>query len=214
MLKLRRDTRYSHDKSLYRDTMWLIFKRGKMHGTEVPGIYFEITCDGFNYGCGFYHASAAYMNTMRRLILQGDPAFEKAKKAFLSQKLFHMEGERYKRPHYPQRPEEERQWLEQRGISFVAESSDFNLLFSDRLSQKLEKDFRVLAPIYHFCCIPPRRSSNTGLIVRNYFKMCPEISIGKAYRVPGLCVLCDLYSQFVATGKIFMLNKIIGKTCE
>ena len=101
--RLRRDTRYSHDKSLYRDTMWLIFKRGKMHGTEVPGIYFEITCDGFNYGCGFYHASAAYMNTMRRLILQGDPAFEKAKKAFLSQKLFHMEGERYKRPHYPQR---------------------------------------------------------------------------------------------------------------
>lgn len=89
--RLRRDTRYSHDKSLYRDTMWLIFKRGKMHGTEVPGIYFEITCDGFNYGCGFYHASAAYMNTMRRLILQGDPAFEKAKKAFLSQKLFHME---------------------------------------------------------------------------------------------------------------------------
>ncbi len=82
--RLRRDTRYSHDKSLYRDTMWLIFKRGKMHGTEVPGIYFEITCDGFNYGCGFYHASAAYMNTMRRLILQGDPAFEKAKKAFLS----------------------------------------------------------------------------------------------------------------------------------
>ena len=65
-----------------------------------------------------------------------------------------------------------------------------------------------------FCCIPPRRSSNTGLIVRNYFKMCPEISIGKAYRVPGLCVSCDLYSQFVATGKIFMLNKIIGKTCE
>ena len=143
--------------------MWLIFKRGKMHGTEVPGIYFEITCDGFNYGCGFYHASAAYMNTMRRLILQGDPAFEKAKKAFLSQKLFHMEGERYKRPHYPQCPEEERQWLEQRGISFVAESSDFNLLFSDRLSQKLEKDFRVLAPIYHFLLHTSQAEQQYGL---------------------------------------------------
>ena len=86
--RLRRDTRYSHDKSLYRDTMWLIFKRGKMHGTEVPGIYFEITCDGFNYGCGFYHASAAYMNTMRRLILQGDPAFEKGEESFFYPKSF------------------------------------------------------------------------------------------------------------------------------
>lgn len=148
--RLRRDTRYSHDKSLYRDTMWIIFKRGKMHGTEVPGIYFEITSDGFNYGCGFYHASAAYMNTMRKLILRDDPAFMKAQKAYLSQNLFQIEGELYKRPHYPQRLEEERQWLERRGISFVAESNDFNLLFSDRLSQKLEKDFLTLAPIYHF----------------------------------------------------------------
>lgn len=148
--RLRRDTRYSHDKSLYRDTMWLIFKRGKMHGAEVPGIYFEITCDGFNYGCGFYRASTAYMNTMRKLILQGDPMFEKAKKAYLSQKLFQMEGELYKRPHYPQQSEEDRQWLERRGISFVAESNNFNLLFSDRLSQKLAEDFRIIAPAYHF----------------------------------------------------------------
>ena len=57
--RLRRDTRYSHDKSLYRDTMWLIFKRGKMHGTEVPGIYFEITCDGFNY-CLLYTSGKYY----------------------------------------------------------------------------------------------------------------------------------------------------------
>ena len=88
----------------------------------------------------------------------------------------------------------------------MAESSDFNLLFSDRLSQKLEKDFRVLASIYHFLLHTSQAEQQYTLIVRNYFKMCPEISIGKAYRVPGLCVLCDLYSQFVATGKIFMLK--------
>ncbi len=75
--------------------MWLIFKRGKMHGTEVPGIYFEITCDGFNYGCGFYHASAAYMNTMRRLIPK---AIRRSKRQLFI--AFHME-ERYKHPHYP-----------------------------------------------------------------------------------------------------------------
>ena len=74
-----------------------------------------------------------------------------------------MEGERYKHPHYPQRPEEERQWLEQRGISFVAESSDFNLLFSDRLSQKLKKDFRVLAPIYHFLLHTSQAEQQYGL---------------------------------------------------
>ena len=48
--RIRRDTVRSHDKTLYRDTMWIIFKRGKMHGAEVPGIYFEITPWGFQYG--------------------------------------------------------------------------------------------------------------------------------------------------------------------
>ncbi|MFQ9798701.1 MAG: DUF2461 domain-containing protein [Clostridia bacterium] len=81
------DTRYSHDKSLYRDTMWIIFKRGKMHGTEVPGFYFEITCDGFNYGCGFYHASTNFMDTMRQQILENRSAFVKLS-AFAAQTTF------------------------------------------------------------------------------------------------------------------------------
>lgn len=45
----------------------------------------------------------------------------------------------------------------------MAESSDFNLLFSDRLSQKLEKDFRVLAPIYHFLLHTSQAEQQYGL---------------------------------------------------
>ena len=68
--RIWRDTRYTHDPSLYRENMWIIFKRGRMHTTEFPGIYFEITPDGFGYGCGFYHASTSYMNTLRKSILE------------------------------------------------------------------------------------------------------------------------------------------------
>ena len=56
--RIWRDTRYTKDPSLYRDHLWLIFKRGgRMHAQDYPGIYFEINQDGFGYGCGFYHAS-------------------------------------------------------------------------------------------------------------------------------------------------------------
>lgn len=58
--RIWRDTRYSHDKLLYRDTLWIIFKRGRMHSTEAPGLYFEIGPDGFNYGTGFYAESADF----------------------------------------------------------------------------------------------------------------------------------------------------------
>lgn len=148
--RIRRDTRYSHDKSLYRDVMWIIFKEGKMHGTEVPGVYFEIGCDGFNYGTGFYHASTSYMNTMRGLILENDKVFQKARRTYETQTVYKMEGDCFKRPRYPDQPPKLRDWLERRGISFIAESRDFDLLFSDQLPEKLIADYQLLKPIYQF----------------------------------------------------------------
>lgn len=168
--RIRRDTRYSHDKSLYRENMWIVFKRGKMHGTEVPGIHFELSGEGFNYGCGFYHASTSYMQTMRRLILDGDKTFQKARRAFEKQSLFKMEGDCFKRLHYPDQPKNLQLWLERRNIAFVSESKDFELLFSGRLGAKLTEDFKLLAPIYRFLLHTSQveRSENTAKQLLQY----------------------------------------------
>lgn len=148
--RIRRDTRYSHDKSLYRENMWIIFKRGKMHGTEVPGFYFDISGQGFSYGCGFYNASASYMEKLRELALAGDPRFLKAKKALERQTVYHLDGEKYKRSRFPNQPPDMRDWLDLRGISVNADSKDFALLFSDGLGEKLAADLRLLGPVYDF----------------------------------------------------------------
>lgn len=149
--RIWRDTRYTKDPSLYRDHMWIIFKRGgRLHGQDHPGMYFEVNLDGFSYGCGFYHASTAYMNTLRSRILAGDPEFEEAQQAFLGQKIFRMEGDCFKRPRYGSRPPEEQIWLERRNISFDGESHDFSLLFSSKLSEVVLENLRKLFPVYRF----------------------------------------------------------------
>lgn len=149
--RIRRDTRFSKDKFLYRDNMWVVFKRGKMHGTVVPGFYFELFSNGtFGYGCGFYHASPEYMDTMRSLILENDKSFFKASQAYREQAVFHMEGDCYKRPRYPDAPAAFQGWLQRKNICFCAESSDTELLFSPQLRNKLAEDFKLLAPIYQF----------------------------------------------------------------
>ena len=146
-----RDTRYTKDPSLYRDHMWILFKRGgRMHGTDHPGMYVEINQDGFSYGCGFYYASTAYMNCLRERILAGDGTFQAAQEAYLGQKVFSMEGDCYKRPRYGHRSPEEQLWLERRRISFTADSHDFPLLFSPQLPEKLAQDMRLLFPVYRF----------------------------------------------------------------
>ncbi len=121
-----------------------------MNGTDYPGFYFEIGQYGFSYGCGFYQASTAFLNAMRGLILADAPEFLAAEKAYRSQSVYQMDGECYKRPHFPDYPREKREWLERRGVSFNAESRDFALLFSEKLSEKLAADFRLLAPVYRF----------------------------------------------------------------
>ena len=149
--RIRRDTRFTHDKSLYRDNMWIVYKRGKMYGREVPGLYFEVFSDGhFGYGCGFYDASTAYMETLRAQVRARTPAWKKADKALRAQQVFALDGERYKRPHFPDAPAAQRDWLELRGISFNARRRDPELLFSDRMADELAKDFRLLAPLYGF----------------------------------------------------------------
>lgn len=148
--RIRRDTRFSHDKSLYRANMWLIFKRGKMYGTEVPGLYVDFSGEGFSYGCGFYYASTGYMSTFRNMILDKDKFFLKIKKAFDNQNTYVLDGDLYKRPHYPEQPKDLQNWLDRRGISFNAHSKDFDLLFSDKLADKLIADFELLAPMYQF----------------------------------------------------------------
>ena len=48
--RLRRDTRFSPDKSLYRDRMWLSFKRPRSDWTGHPAFYFEVNPAGYRYG--------------------------------------------------------------------------------------------------------------------------------------------------------------------
>lgn len=149
--RIRRDTRYTKDKHIYREHMWLVFKRGpKMYGTDYPGIYFDISPDTFSYGCGFYAASTEYMNALRRSILSGSSDALEAIDAYEAQTTYTLDGERYKRPHYPDRSPEQQKWLDLRGISLNAESSDARLFFSDRLGEAVSRDLLLLKPMYRF----------------------------------------------------------------
>lgn len=148
--RIRRDTRFSKDKSLYRENLWIIFKRGAMYGTEVPGLYFEFSPNGFEYGVGFYAASPSYMETLRKAVIENTEEFRLAQKVLQSYHAFQVTGDVYKRPHYLDKPQTLRNWLERRNICITAESVDFDLLFSDHLAPFLEQEFQKASPIYRF----------------------------------------------------------------
>ncbi|MFB0921630.1 MAG: DUF2461 domain-containing protein [Oscillospiraceae bacterium] len=148
--RIYRDTRFSNDKSTFRDVMWCVFIRDKKLYEGPPCFWFEFSPKGFRYGCGYYQASASSVEAMRSLILSDDKAFKAAQKAFKKQSVFHLEDSLYKRTRYPDQPEEKREWLDQKNLGFITESTDFDLLFSDGLADRLAHDFSLLAPMYDF----------------------------------------------------------------
>ncbi|MCL5281485.1 MAG: DUF2461 domain-containing protein [Planctomycetes bacterium] len=56
--RIYRDTRFSKNKSPFRDHVWIAFKRsGKDWAHYIPSYYLEITPTSYHYGLGFYDAA-------------------------------------------------------------------------------------------------------------------------------------------------------------
>ena len=146
--RLYKDLRFAKDKtSLYRDHMWLTFMRDK-NVCGAPGFFFEISPYNFRFGCDYYMADAKSMASLRNLILSNSKTFQKAKKCFEQQSTFKMVGENYKKPKYPDAPQDLSVWLEKKDICFIATSFDAKLLFSENLADYLAEQFQAIKPIY------------------------------------------------------------------
>jgi len=148
--RVRRDTRFTKDKSLYRDNVWIVFLRDKSKMSISPCYWFEINQQGSSYGVGYYSADPASLASMRELILRRDPAFVKALDFYESQDEFVLGGETYKKTRYPDQPENIQSWLNRKNIYFECEQNNHELAFSKKLPEVLKAGFVRLKPVYDF----------------------------------------------------------------
>ena len=165
--RIYRDLRYVRDGMLYREDMWLSFKRDKKRYPNYPEFYFYFTPTAMSYGCGFYTPTAGTMAALREMILKHDAPFEKAQ-AVCAQG-FAVSGDVYKRSRYPDQPEvryttdevEEpetlppdkqtlRVWLDRKTISVERPEKGLEALFDPALPQKVAAGFTALKPVYAF----------------------------------------------------------------
>lgn len=150
--RIYRDTRFSKDKSTFRDVVWCVFLREKKLYEGPPAFYFEFSPSKLRWGCGYYRASPRDMDTMRGLILRRDPDFDAARRAVGQDGYFQLEGERYKRSKFPDMQGPARQWLDQKNISVNHNEGQqgFGRLYDPGLGSLLVRDFRRLKPLYQF----------------------------------------------------------------
>ena len=147
--RLYRDARM-HPDSIFRDHIWYSFGRMKTGYDPRPEFYFCIGAGGMEFGCGYYCARPATMAAARKLILDGDDSFKKAFLAVQKQKSFSLYGEPYKRNRFPEQPPEIGNWLNRRSLGLSGDITDPEIMFTDKLTSHIAKEFKKIAPVYEF----------------------------------------------------------------
>ena len=148
--RIFRDTRFSKDKSLFRDRVWLTFKPYSKEWKEAPAYFFEITPVFYRYGMGYYSASRAGMDRFRGKIDATPADFLKAVAFYDSDSPFRLEGKSYKRPLKSEHPPRIQDWYQRRNFYLTCENPIDDALFSPQLEEEILAGFFTLAPLYQY----------------------------------------------------------------
>lgn len=151
--RIHRDCRFSRDKSPYKTSHWITFKRRSNNWQEFPAYFFELSPDSYRYGMGFYRAGRPLMERLREQMLSRP-------KPFLAAISFHgrpgcpfeIEGEMYRRPLCTDLPAHLAPWYNRKNLYLVHNC----LVAGDRIEAELAAEvtqgFGTLAPLYRYFC--------------------------------------------------------------
>lgn len=146
--RVRRDTRYTHDKSLYRENMWIMFMRPKHEWRGYPCMWFEVTPSNYSMGVGFYGDEAGLLEAFRKNLRERPDEFRKAAdKCLKTGSVFF--NRRYKRP-FSDCPAGLEEYYNAKDVGFIAFSENLEDLEDETIIQKLRLTYKSFAPMYKF----------------------------------------------------------------
>ncbi len=146
--RVRRDTRYTKDKTLYRSNMWLFFRRPRQERESVPCYYFEVHQEFWRYGCWCSY-NRPDMEKLREMVLNEDKLFLEAYDAVSKCPEVKLDGELYKRPRFSDAKPEYQGWLNRKemGADFT-EYENFGPILDGSFVKPMLETMKKLAPLY------------------------------------------------------------------
>ena len=145
-----RDTRYTKDKSPYRDHAWIGFKMPGSMISENFVLYAEFNRDSYGYGMGMYAPNPEMMAKLRANILAKPEKFISLVSEHQFQQTFQLEGQAYKRPKFTEAPEAVIPYLNYRNISFCFSSENLSNTMKPEIHAEIRDAFLLMKPVYRF----------------------------------------------------------------
>ncbi len=146
--RVRRDTRYTKDKSLYRENMWIMFMRPKHDWVGYPCMWFEITPRDYSLGVGFYGDEPGLLETFRKALRERPEEFREA--ADKCKKCGSVSFKKqYKRP-FPGCPEGLEEFYNAKDVGFISFSGDIDDLKDEKIIEIIRGYYQAYIPMYKF----------------------------------------------------------------
>ena len=147
--RIYRDARRLYGRGPYKDHLWFTLRCDASKDEEVPGFYFGIDPEGYDYGMGYWSSKAQLMERYRRLTLANPKPLETLARRLNRQDVFTLGGQSYKRPKVEHSPLLD-PWLNKKWIAVGCEKAHDELSRSPDLADEVVKGFTFLVPYYDY----------------------------------------------------------------
>lgn len=148
MSRIRRDTRFTKDKSPFRDHAWIGWRYPGESRSEGFDMYWGFGPDWFGWGCGLYSTNKPVMDALRLTIRREPDAVRDALRGL--QGRYALYGEDYARIAVPEDvPDDLRALYVKRyfGMENVPQPGDWATLFTRESADNLARELTAMAPL-------------------------------------------------------------------
>jgi len=150
LARIRRDTRFSKDKSPFRDHLWILFRRAAEPREASVMYWFELSPEEVAWGVGFWGENRPAMEMLRNMMACKPSVFLMAlKEARLPDEDLLLYGESYQRMKIPDVvPEPLHRYYTRKSLYIKRVNVPLSISYSPELITMVARDFRRLQPMY------------------------------------------------------------------
>lgn len=149
--RIRRDTRFSKNKDLYRANVWCMFMRDKHLWERQPCMWFEFYPDSYNYGVGTFRTDTLFLENFRQYLTEHQQEFREALRILsLTGATVEIETFKKNKPGTENIDEDLRMFYNCKSFFCVYASPEMEKLIDGSIEEELVYALRAFAPMYKF----------------------------------------------------------------
>lgn len=149
--RIRRDTRFSKNKDLYRANVWCMFMRDKHQWERQPCMWFEFYPESYSYGIGTFRTDTLFLETFREYLVEHQDEFREALRVLsITGATLDIECFKKDKPGIERVGEDLRRFYNCKNFFFIFASPEMEKLIDGSIKEELTYAVRAFTPLYRF----------------------------------------------------------------